>query len=196
MQAMGRVWVAVVGPSGAGKDTLLSAARDSLAGDSRLHFARRAITRPPGGPEDHLPLTEAEFAARRFVLRWEAHGVRYGIPEEEAPENRVVVMSLSRTALADAAAKAGRLLVAEVTASPALLAARLAARGREGAEAIAERLAREAPLPAGLELRRIANDGTVAEGAARLRAALEEACGWAGFAAYARPPGADSADAR
>jgi phosphonate metabolism protein PhnN/1,5-bisphosphokinase (PRPP-forming) len=192
MRMKEKVWVAIVGPSGAGKDTLLAALRESRAEDPRLHFARRAITRPQGGVEDHLPLTEAEFAARRFALSWHAHGLAYGIPEEEAPADRVVVMSLSRLALAAAASQA-RLLVAEVTAPPALLAARLAARGREGAAAIAARLAREAPLPEGLEIRRIVNDGGIAEGAARLASAVDEACGWAGFPPYAAPPGGSAA---
>ena len=39
-------FVAVVGPSGAGKDTIMDAARVALAGDTRFHFVRRIITRP------------------------------------------------------------------------------------------------------------------------------------------------------
>lgn len=124
--------VLVVGPSGAGKDTLLNAAREAFHGDPRVHFARRVITRPadPDG-ENHEPVTEAEFAARDFALSWSAHGLRYGIAAvDTAP---VVVANVSRGVIAQAAAHHA-VRVIEVTASPELLAARLAARGRETAE--------------------------------------------------------------
>ena len=39
------VFVAVVGPSGAGKDSVIDHARSVLAGDDRTHFVRRVITR-------------------------------------------------------------------------------------------------------------------------------------------------------
>ena len=52
----------VVGPSGAGKDTLLSGA---IAADPALHWARRVITRPESaGGEPFEGVTEAEFAMR------------------------------------------------------------------------------------------------------------------------------------
>ena len=75
--------VLVVGPSGAGKDSLLNAARAAFADDPRIHFVRRVITRPadPGG-EDHEPVNEAGFAARSFALSWSAHGLSDGIPAE------------------------------------------------------------------------------------------------------------------
>lgn len=171
-------WVAVAGPSGAGKDTLLEAVRADLVGDARFHFARRCVTRPaiPGG-EAHEPLSpeafEAALQAGAFILHWRAHGLSYGIRHEEAPARRVAVLSLSRGVLR-AAAALRPLRVIEVTAPPALLAERLARRGREDAASIAARLAREMSLPSGLDVTRVTNDGPVATGAARLRAALEE----------------------
>ncbi|MEI6162526.1 MAG: phosphonate metabolism protein/1,5-bisphosphokinase (PRPP-forming) PhnN [Roseococcus sp.] len=171
-------WVAVAGPSGAGKDTLLDAVRVELADDPRFHFARRSVTRPatPGG-EAHESLSaegfEAALAAGDFVLHWRAHGLGYGIRHAEAPEGRVAVLSLSRSVLTEAA-RLRSLRVMEVTAPRALLAERLARRGREDAASIEARLAREMPLPLGLDVTRVTNDGPVETGAMRLREALEE----------------------
>ena len=85
----------VVGPSGAGKDTLLDAARARLAGDSRFFFPARTITRPTdAGNEAHNAVTDAEFsplsAAGGFLLEWKAHNLSYGIPiaAAEAAERR------------------------------------------------------------------------------------------------------------
>ena len=174
------VLAAVVGPSGAGKDTLMEAARAALAGDAGFVFLRRAITRPAGaGGEDHRPMTRGDFLAAReagrFALWWEAHGLLYGLDREEVEgalaAGRVAVANLSRGALAEAAARFP-LRVLEVTAPAAVLAARLAGRGREDAGDIARRLAREAALPGGLPVDRVMNDSTVEAGAARLLHAL------------------------
>jgi phosphonate metabolism protein PhnN/1,5-bisphosphokinase (PRPP-forming) len=179
----------VVGPSGAGKDTLMALARARLDGDARFTFARRTITRPAeAGGEDHDPATREAFAAARkagaFALWWEAHGLLYGIPrevEQDIAAGRVVLANLSRTVLAEAAARY-RTRVLLITAPVALRARRLAARGREAAADIAARLAREAPLPEGLEVEEVANDATPEEGVARVMAALNRA------AAAARRP--------
>ena len=167
------MWVAVVGPSGAGKDTLLGAARAALGGDARFHFAGRVISRPEGvGEEAHEELSPAGFAVADLAVVWQAHGLHYGIRRAETRLAPVTVMSLSRGVLAEVAARAP-LTVIEVTAPPEVLAARLAARGREGPAEIAARLAREVPLPVGLAQLRVVNDGPVQQGAARLLAALE-----------------------
>ncbi len=169
----------VVGPSGAGKDTLLGLAREALAGDPRVRFVRRVITRPAGvGDEGHESVDRMAFERRRdaggFALWWAAHGLLYGIPidiEDDLRRGRIVVASVSRAVLKWAvSAYSGRAL--EVSAPPEKLAERLLARGREGAEDIARRLAREVPLDPGLDVIRIVNDGTPEEGAARMVAAL------------------------
>jgi ribose 1,5-bisphosphokinase len=183
--------VAVVGPSGAGKDTLMGLARARVAGDARFVFVQRAITRPAeAGGEDHRAVSAPEFAAERaaggFALWWEAHGLSYGIPramEDDLAAGRVVVANLSRGVLAEAARYRLRVLV--ITAPVEVLAARLTARGRETVEDIAARLAREAPLPAGLDVVTVMNDTTPEDGGRargrgvaglRMTAASRDAC--------------------
>jgi phosphonate metabolism protein PhnN/1,5-bisphosphokinase (PRPP-forming) len=174
--------VAVVGPSGVGKDTLMGLARARLADDARFVFVRRAITRPAAaGGEDHVAMDDAAFAAERevggFALWWEAHGLHYGIPreiEQDMAAGGVVVANLSRGVLAEAAARY-RLRVLVITAPVAVLAARLAARGREDRADIAARLTREATLPEGLESITVVNDATPEEGAALVVTALTRA---------------------
>jgi|SRR5271166_6572760 len=170
--------VLVVGPSGAGKDTLLDAARAALADDPRFRFVRRVITRPAeAGGELHEAVSDAEFAARDFALTWQAHGLRYGIPATIAADlaaGRVVVANVSRSVIA---AAAGRfpVRVIEITAPPEVLAARLATRGREGVADVAARLARSVALPDGVPIETVTNDVTVDAGAARFLAALNRA---------------------
>mgnify|MGYP000017316183 FL=1 len=174
--------IAVVGPSGAGKDTLMGGARAALAQDTRFRFVRRAITRPAeAGGEDHEALNAGAFAARQeaggFALFWEAHGLSYGIPrdiEADLAARRVVIANLSRAVLAEAGARY-RLRVLQITAPIKVLAARLAARGREAPADIAARLKREVTLPAGLDVESVSNDADVAEGVARVLAALNRA---------------------
>ena len=176
--------VGVVGPSGAGKDTLMDGARAALAGDTRFVFARRVITRPAAaGGEDHQPASAEDFAQMRdqgeLALWWDAHGLSYGIPAgvaAQAGQGRVVVANLSRGVLAEAVARFP-LLVLEITAPLELRAARLAARGRESVEDVARRLSREAPLPEGLDIRRAVNDGPPEQGVAAVLAVLDAAQG-------------------
>lgn len=171
--------VLVVGPSGAGKDTLLNAARAMLEGDGRVVFARREITRPatPGG-EDHLPIDDDTFTRRRdagrYALWWQAHGLSYAISsdiEAALAGGVTVVASVSRAVVADAAARFA-VRVVEITAPAEVLARRLRARGREGAEDIAQRLARDVLLPENLERLTVINDASVAHGATKLARAI------------------------
>jgi ribose 1,5-bisphosphokinase len=167
--------VLVVGPSGAGKDTLLDAAKQALAGDPRFHFVRRVITRPAdAGGEAHEGVTDEEFTRRDFALQWQAHGLRYGITADAVDDNYVAVANVSRTVIAEAVRRFAAKVI-EITAPPAVLAARLGARGREGAADVTERLARTVPLPADVHVETVLNDGTVAEGVARFLVALNRA---------------------
>ena len=177
-----RMLVLVVGPSGAGKDTLMDAARARLGADPRFRWVRRVVTRPAeAGGEDHEPADPETFAARRdaggFALSWEAHGIAYGIPADIAADlasGRVVVANGSRTVIADAATRFPTMVI-EVTAPAEVLAARLAGRGREDAADIAERLARAVPMPDGVAIVRIDNGGALADAEVAMVAALTRA---------------------
>lgn len=173
--------VLIVGPSGAGKDTLLDAVRADLANDEGMRFARREITRPstPGG-ENHLPVEIDAFKAKRdaggYAMWWEAHGCHYGISASIMADTFgiTVVASVSRAIIAEAATRF-ELRVIEITAPPAILAARLSARGRESVGDIALRLQREVPIPPNVDVVTIMNDGSIETGAAKLLADLRRA---------------------
>ncbi len=173
--------VLVVGPSGAGKDSLLREAARMLAADRRIVFPRRVITRPVfGEAEAHDSMTVEEFLSAmesgRFALSWQAHGLHYGIPcsiVDDLEDGRTIVVNVSRTIIADTAKRFLNLAVLQVTAPVEVIAERLAKRGRETAGDIAGRLSRDVqPLPKGLDIRAITNDTTLAAAANAFSAAL------------------------
>lgn len=158
---------AIVGPSGAGKDTLIEAARDRLPD---LVVVKRVITRPTqAGGEDFQGVTEAEFdrlcTAGAFVIHWQAHGLSYGIPATicaDLDAGKTVIFNGSRAALGRAQAQFPALEVVLITAAPEVLAERLAARGRETQEDILRRLSRaDLSVPTGLPVHRIDNNGAL-----------------------------------
>lgn len=167
---------AIVGPSGAGKDLLIAGA---LAARPDLRLARRVITRPTdAGAEDFDGVTSATFARMRdqgrFALSWQAHGLSYGIPHEQLAGPGPVIFNGSRVALPQAVAQLPGLRVVLVTAPATLLAQRLAARGREAQADVAARLQRAGfAMPNGVAHATVVNDGTPADGIARLLAALQ-----------------------
>ncbi|TYC52624.1 phosphonate metabolism protein/1,5-bisphosphokinase (PRPP-forming) PhnN [Rhodobacterales bacterium] len=173
--------VLVVGPSGAGKDTLMAALKERLEGRSDIHFARRAITRRPDtGSEDHDTLDRTDFdrlvAEDSVALAWEAHGLGYVIPktfDDVIRDGGTVIANGSRRILNRAARKYATAIVLLVTAPVEVLAERLAARGRESRADIERRLARADLEPEDVPgLVRIENTGTVESAVDRMIAAL------------------------
>ena len=166
---------AVVGPR-VRVDTLIAGVLWARPG---LRLVRRVITRPEAADgEPFEGVTEAEFSARKargaFALDWQAHGLCYGISWDQVTGPGDVVFNGSRAALPLAVQVFPGLRVILVTAPDAVLAKRLAARGREDGADIRARLARAAfTLPEGISTTVVMNDGTVEEGIARLLAALQ-----------------------
>lgn len=171
--------VLVVGPSGAGKDTLIGLARAALRDDPRVAFPRRVITRPRSSFEDHDSLSAEDFdrAARAgaFALTWAAHGLEYGLPasiDGDIRAGRAVVCNVSRTIVEPARRRYAQVQVVAIAAPPPVLAARLSARGRGTDGSIKARLSRTAHVAAVEAEVVIANIGTPEAAAAELIAAI------------------------
>jgi len=168
--------VLVVGPSGAGKDTLIDAARAACAGDGRISFVRRAVTRDASPSEDHASLSDAEFdnalKDRAFSFWWQAHGHRYGVPvaiESDLAAGVSVVCNVSRTIVAGLRERYPGCRVVLVTAPEAMRRARVAARERNSDGDPVRRATRSAPGAEELKPALVIdNSGTIAEAAAAL----------------------------
>ncbi|WP_193180917.1 phosphonate metabolism protein/1,5-bisphosphokinase (PRPP-forming) PhnN [Nisaea sediminum] len=167
----GILWL-VVGPSGAGKDSLLEGAKERLI-DSQAHvFVRREITRPAeAGGEDHIPVSVEDFEARRsagaYALSWGAHGLFYGIPvalEDDLARGAHVIVNVSRSVIEEARARYDDVRVIDIKVPRTILEARLRNRGRESEEDIQKRLERaEAFALEGPGVVKFRNDRPLAE---------------------------------
>jgi ribose 1,5-bisphosphokinase len=142
--------VLVVGPSGAGKDTLLSLARAACAEDPTIVFVQRVVTREASSAEDNEQITADAFreacARGAFAIHWEAHGHAYGLPrsiEDDIRAGRIVVANVSRTVVPALRHAYANVVVVSITAPADVLAARLAMRKRGSDGNIAQRLARK-----------------------------------------------------
>lgn len=142
-------FVFVVGPSGAGKDSLIAYARGAFAGNERILFPRRIVTRASSEHEDHDSLNEASFAEAEssgaFALSWRAHGLGYAIPKaarEDVEAGKVAVCNISRRVVPWSRVHLPNVAVVEVTAPAEILAARLAGRARLEDGDLAARLTR------------------------------------------------------
>lgn len=183
------VFVAVVGPSGAGKDTLIAYAREKLGAEAGADFVHRTITRPcDPASEDHDSVDEAGFAEAEargaFSVSWGAHGLSYGLPasvDDAIAAGRVAIANVSRAVIPLLAARYANVVVAEIFAAPEILAERLSARGRESREEVLARLARTAASvdASAADVVRIDNSGAREEAGERLVAVIRRAIAFA-----------------
>jgi ribose 1,5-bisphosphokinase len=141
--------VLVVGPSGAGKDTLLRLTQAACADDTTIVFARRVVTREATEAEDNEQMSVEGFrdaqARGAFAVHWEAHAHSYGLPrsiDDDIRAGRTVVANVSRTVLSALRHAYANVVVVSITAPADVLAKRLAMRKRGSDGSIAQRLAR------------------------------------------------------
>lgn len=171
----------VMGPSGAGKDSVLGWLRDN--GPSRgVLCAHRYITRPAqAGGENHVALSTSEFELRErrglFVLTWQAHGLRYGLGKEIEYWLRQgvdVLVNGSRDAFPLARERFNDMVPVMITASRDAIARRLMARGRETPEQIEQRLARHDSYGVPENTLTIVNESSLPEAGAALLNAIRD----------------------
>ena len=142
-------FILVVGPSGAGKDTLIGLARAACADVGSIIFPRRVVTREASPSEDNEQVSLDAFRKARtrgdFAVHWEAHGRCYALPraiDDDIRAGRTVVANVSRTVV-DAIRRAyADVVVVSITAPSEILAERLAARARSSDGQIEDRLSR------------------------------------------------------
>lgn len=172
-------FIAVVGPSGAGKDTVMEAVCQR---HPELVRVRRVITRSAEAVgEDAEGVSDAVFeemaGSGAFALHWRAHGLRYGIPagvDDDLAAGRDVLANLSRAVLPELAGRFVRSAIVLITASDEVLAKRIALRGRESAEDQSKRMKRaNFALAEGLNPIVIRNEGPLEQAVAEFEAVLQ-----------------------
>jgi len=141
--------VLVVGPSGAGKDTLLGLARAACADEGNIVFPRRVVTREASPAEDNEQVSLEAFrraqAQGDFAMHWEAHGHCYALPraiDDDIRAGRTLVANVSRTVVEAMRRAYADVTVVSITAPPEILSGRLAARARSSDGRLADRIRR------------------------------------------------------
>ena len=142
--------VVVVGPSGAGKDSILNAAKTHFEQNTRVEFVRRIITREcDPATEIHDSVTEQQFIEQqgqgKFAVCWQANGLHYGLPaaiHHKIDQGQLLIANGSRAAIDDIRSKFDKLTVVHIIANVDALAKRLERRNRESREQIKNRLQR------------------------------------------------------
>jgi len=159
--------VLVVGPSGAGKDTLLGLAKAACFDDGNIVFPRRVITREASTSEDNEEVSAGTFrealSRNEFAIHWEAHGHCYALPraiDDDVRAGRTVVANVSRTVVAVMRRGYADVVVVSITAPPNVLAERLAMRDRSSDGSIEHRLHRTVEDAAGAPDVTIVNTGS------------------------------------
>lgn len=168
----------LVGPSGVGKDSILSELKQQHYSNDQPLVAHRYITRAVReGDENHIELSHHEFQKRAeaglFLFDWESHENCYAIGREICnwvDAGQDVIVNGSRQYLATARKRYANLIPVWVTVSEEVLRQRLIERGRENTLEIEARIQRNRQFEAqrSRDCLRIHNDKAVADAVVEL----------------------------
>ena len=178
--------VYLMGPSGAGKDSVLQGLQPYLEG-RRCRIVRRVITRSAEAMgEEAISVLPGEFDEREragdFAMVWRANDLAYGIPREIdrwLEDGYQVIVNGSRGYLEEALRRYPDLLAVLLEVEPAILRQRLLARAREDGTQIEARLARNAEMAGSTVMQgderfvRLDNSGSLGNAVQRLLQLIE-----------------------
>jgi ribose 1,5-bisphosphokinase len=178
----------VMGPSGAGKDSLLDWLKNRLPPQSPIHFAKRTIDRPVQAlGEQHESVDSATFErlqqAQSFAMHWHANGRQYGVRHAELEplkQQHWLLVNGSRAYLPEALRQFDSLTVLHISASADILRARLLARQRETPEVVEARVQRAVAfsVPTSCRCVNVLNDTSLDDAGTVLLNALTSMQGW------------------
>ena len=173
------LFLAIVGPSGSGKDTIIEALCKQLPNIKRV---KRYITREQqkAGGEDSYNIDFDTFGKLErdggFAFSWSAHHLKYGLPItifDEINVGKSLIANISRSILDQLSDKFEYYEIILITASDKILAERLEKRGRESKAQIEERLARSSfTIPKGISPLIIRNETTVEDAVSKIIASI------------------------
>ncbi len=178
----------VMGPSGAGKDSLLDWLKSKLPPQSPIHFAKRTIDRPLQAlGEQHESVDSDNFQRLQkemsFAMHWLANGRQYGVRHAELEplqQQQWLLVNGSRAYLPEALRQFNGMTVLHISASADILRARLLARQRETPEAVEARVQRAVAfsVPTSCRCVNVLNDTSLDDAGAVLMKALASLPGW------------------
>ena len=170
--------IAIVGPSGVGKDSVMR----ELLNSSDVCLVKRVVTRPvEASNEDHFEMDVKRFRLNAecgaLILKWEAHGLHYGITYEAIQplfKGQDMLVNLSRKTLEEANNIFENFLVINLTAPKSILESRLKKRGRETSSEIIDRVNRKAEkFHASIKKFDVSNNRLVFETAKEIKSILK-----------------------
>jgi ribose 1,5-bisphosphokinase len=178
----------VMGPSGAGKDSLIDWLKKRLPPQSSVYFAKRTIDRPLQTlGEQHESVDSTTFKClqkeQAFAMHWCANGRQYGVRHSELEplhQDQWLLVNGSRAYLTEALRQFDGMSVLHITASTETLRARLLARERETLEAVEARVKRSVAftVPPDCRCMSVFNDASLDDAGAMLMSALSSLPGW------------------
>lgn len=167
--------ILIIGPSGAGKDTLLRHA--NIAFEGKLNFVKRYITREADLNESNYFIDSDAFELLKyndyFASYWNAHGNYYGIPKKFI-RNGLNIISISRSRIEDFETKYDNVYTINITISKEQLKQRLLSRARESEEEIEKRLSRNYEKIEAQRLIEFDNSGSLEESKQKFISVLKE----------------------